>query len=169
MCIRDRILGELENIRKLSLAPPPSFEWEIRQSLSRIWGNLWENTACDQETQDISALKHMERLKKILSYLQDHYMEKLTLADISAEVNICSSECCRFFKKYMKQSLFEYLLAFRIEKSLPLLNDPHLSITEISNRAGFSSSSYYTKVFRERMGCSPSQYRLKPCNPPVKH
>lgn len=160
---QEEILGELKHIRRLSLAPSLSFEWEIQQSLSLIWGKLWENTACDQETQDLSALKHMERLKKILSYLQEHYMEKLTLADISAQVNICPSECCRFFKKYMKESLFAYLLAFRIEKSLPLLSDPHLSITEISNQVGFASSSYYTKIFREQMGCSPSQYRLKSC------
>ena len=74
-------------------------------------------------------------------------MEKLTLADISAQVNICPSECCRFFKKYMKESLFAYLLAFRIEKSLPLLSDPHLSITEISNQVGFASSSLLYKDF----------------------
>lgn len=60
----------------------------------------------------------------------------------------------------MNESLFDYLLSFRIEKSLPLLVDQQLSITEISNLCGFSSSSYYTKVFREHMGCTPTAYQV---------
>ena len=95
----------------------------------------------------------------ILMYIQEHYAEKITLADIAATANICQSECCRFFKKHMNESLFDYLLSFRIEKSLPLLVDQQLSITEISNLCGFSSSSYYTKVFREHMGCTPTAYQ----------
>ena len=59
----------------------------------------------------------------------------------------------------MNESLFDYLLSYRIEKSLPLLTDEQLSITEVSSRCGFSSASYYTKVFRERMGCTPTAYQ----------
>lgn len=44
------------------------------------------------------AQKNMDRLKTMLSYIQNHYTEKITLADIAEEINICQSECCRFFK-----------------------------------------------------------------------
>lgn len=153
------ILGGLSHIWEISQKPPASYEMQLHLALAKVWLLLWENTAFDQTDSDIRAPKNMDRLKTMLSYIQNHYTEKITLADIAEAVNICQSECCRFFKKHMKESLFDYLLSFRIEKSLPLLADGSLSITEIASRSGFSSASYYTKVFRERMGCTPSQYQ----------
>ena len=62
-------------------------------------------------------------------------------------------------KNHLIDALFDYLLFFRIELSLALLVDQQLSITVISNLCGFSSSSYYSKVFREHMGCTPTAYQ----------
>lgn len=105
------------------------------------------------------ATRNMERLKQILTYIHGHYQEKITLEDIAAQVNICSSECCRFFKKNMRESLFDYLLNYRIEQSLALLAKGNGNITEIAVQCGFSSSSYFSRVFRERMGYSPKEYQ----------
>lgn len=154
------ILQQLAALHQLALSPDPSYELQIQLLLSRIWLVLWENAAFGSQETDQGIQKNTDRVKKILIYLQNHYTEKITLADIAAEANICQSECCRFFKKHMKESLFEYLLSYRIEKSLPLLAEGKMPITEIASRTGFSSSSYYTKVFRERMGCTPSQYQI---------
>ena len=46
------------------------------------------------------------------------------------------------------------------EKSLPLLAENQLSITEISAKTGFSSPGYFSRIFREQMHCSPTQYRV---------
>ena len=132
---------------------------ELQWRLTHIWMFLWNHLSHQTSSSGNSESKHTDRLKNILMYIQEHYAEKITLADIAATANICQSECCRFFKKHMNESLFDYLLSFRIEKSLPLLVDQQLSITEISNLCGFSSSSYYTKVFREHMGCTPTAYQ----------
>ncbi|MBS6194097.1 MAG: AraC family transcriptional regulator [Clostridiales bacterium] len=153
------ILDELAGIWELSRNPSPAYEMQVHLSLSKIWLLLWQNCAFGNEPSGMVAQKNMDRLKIMLSYIQNHYTEKITLSDIAKEVNICQSECCRFFKKHMKESLFDYLLSFRIEKSLPYLREGRLSITEIASLVGFPSSSYYTKVFRERMGCTPSQYQ----------
>ena len=157
---QNKILESLTSIWELSSRPTSSYEMQLQQMLSGIWLLIWENAVSDQTEENTCVLKNMDRLKKILSYLQSHYTEKITLADIAAEANICQSECCRFFKKHMKESLFEYLLSYRIEKSLPLLTGGQTSITEVASLVGFSSSSYYTKVFKERMGCTPTQYQV---------
>ena len=153
------ILQTLTKIWEMSQSPSPAYEMQMQLLLSHIWLNLWENATFGQPEPAVNVQKSMDRLKKILSYIQSHYTEKITLADIAAQVNICQSECCRFFKKHMNESLFDYLLSYRIEKSLPFHSDGQTSITEIAEKVGFSSSSYYTKVFRERMGCTPSQYQ----------
>ena len=57
------------------------------------------------------------------------------------------------------ESLFDYLLDYRIEKSLPLLLERQASITSVAEQTGFSSPAYFSKIFRQQMGCSPSEYR----------
>lgn len=153
------ILDELTQIWELSQHPSSAYEMELQWRLTHIWMLLWNHLSHEVTQTDSAASRHTARLKNILMYIQEHYTEKITLADIAATANICQSECCRFFKKHMNESLFDYLLSYRIEKSLPLLTDEQLSITEVSSRCGFSSASYYTKVFRERMGCTPSAYQ----------
>ena len=152
------ILSDIWNLAQTSDSCP-SYELRLHLMLSQIWLIVCENASSRQESPDNGNLKHMDRLKKILSYLQTHYTEKITLADIAADINICQSECCRFFKKHMNESLFDYLLSYRIEKSLPLLAEGRYSVTEIASLVGFSSPSYYTKVFHQQMGCPPRQYQ----------
>ena len=66
---------------------------------------------------------------------------------------------CRLFKAAMHQTPFDFLLHYRIQKSLPLLCRTDQSVTEIAGCVGFSGSSYYSEVFRKFMQCSPTEYR----------
>ena len=50
-------------------------------------------------------------------------------------------------------------ICYRIEKSLPLLLERQASITSVAEQTGFSSPAYFSKIFRQQMGCSPSEYR----------
>lgn len=100
-----------------------------------------------------------DRLKLLLQYLLDHYTEKITLEDISEQLSISTSECCRFFKKATGQPLFSYLKNLRINKSMDLLKDPEMSISEIANAVGFCNQSYYTDCFRKAKNITPKKYR----------
>ena len=75
--------------------------------------------------------------------------------------HICKSECCRIFKNYMKESLFDYILKYRIDQSLPDVLDGKDSLTEIALRVGFADSNYFSKVFHRIKGCSPREYRKR--------
>lgn len=157
------ILQAMEQIYRLFLEPPAAFEFQIQQLLSSIWLSLFSNL----EKENASALRpassgrDVERLRTLLAFIQEHYMEHLTLETLAEQINICRSECCRFFKKHMRMSLFDYLLSLRIEKSLPLLTQGEYSVTEIAGLTGFSSSAYFTRVFRQQMNCTPSEYRKR--------
>lgn len=157
------VLDLIKKIQELYAEQPAGYEMLIQQHLSYIWLLIYQNTYSRLQTQtnDTSRSLDLERLRNILSFIQTHYSEKITLNDISAQINLCSSECCRLFKKYTQQSLFDYLLYYRVEKSLPLLKENRLSITEIAGQTGFSSPGYFSRVFQKHMHCSPSQYRKK--------
>ena len=123
---------------------------------------LWEELLHQISIIDSSRIKKNttnKRLQDILRYLQENYKKKITLKDIAQYRNLSQSECSRFFKKVTKESLFEYLLKFRIEKSIELLKNTDLTITEIAYETGFTSQSYYDQRFRKIKGISPLKYR----------
>ncbi|NLX78037.1 MAG: AraC family transcriptional regulator [Clostridiaceae bacterium] len=97
--------------------------------------------------------------KSMMLFIQNHYMEKISLNDIAAAGNVGKTLCMNIFKEYASKTPGEYLIYYRIQKSIELLTRTDLSMTEISYAAGFSSASHYTKTFREIMGCTPSKFR----------
>ena len=84
---------------------------------------------------------------------------EITLEELADQIHLCKSESCRLFKRYMKESLFDYLLAYRVELSLELLRHTDLDVTGIAGNCGFTNPGYYARIFRRKMGCTPLQYR----------
>ncbi len=151
------ILDRMRDIYALSLAPTGDFELRVHMTLLDIWSKLYQyfSTLPEKESKSIH---HLQRLRDIISYIQEHYNEKITLDDVARSASICQSECCRFFKKHMNMTIFDYILYLRIQNSLPLLKTAE-SITDVSTAVGFTSSSYYSQIFKRQMGCSPLEYK----------
>lgn len=151
------ILEKIQDIYRMSQKPLSDYELQVHLILTGIWQKLYRYYSSLPASMQ-QPLKHLARLKEILSYIQEHYAKELTLDEIADHVNICKSECCRFFKKYMKMTIFDYILFLRIQNSLPLLRAGE-SVTRIAGMAGFSTPAYYGQIFKRYMGCSPSRYR----------
>ena len=98
-------------------------------------------------------------MKQSLDFIHTHYPEKIGLSEIARAGSVSPGECCRIFKKTLRQSPIQYLLAHRVRKSLFLLQEEGPNITEIAQAVGFSSASYFTEVFRARMNTTPREYR----------
>lgn len=150
------VLACLETIRQLYGNPPRSYELRVLTELYRIWILLFDNL--DPEAGSSGDTRELERLRQIIAFIHGHYMDHITLEDISGCVNMCKSECCRLFRRNMDQSLFDYLLHYRIRQSIGLLTRGRDSITDISWQCGFSSPAYFSKLFRKFMGCTPREY-----------
>lgn len=100
-----------------------------------------------------------DRYKKIVSFIENHYMKKITLDDLAGEVQVNSQYLCHFFKEISGISPVQYLIRHRIEKSKELLKDTTRSILEISLDCGFENVSYFIRQFRKVTGMTPRQYR----------
>ena len=80
----------------------PGFELVIVRHFANMEYIVYKRM--EQNSPDPSAqYKDIERLRKTITYLQEHYHEHVTLGAIAENVNICASECCRFFKRHMNQ------------------------------------------------------------------
>lgn len=83
----------------------------------------------------------------MITFIQENYQQKLELEDIARHVHLCKSECCRIFKRYMKESLFDYLLKYRIEQSLPDILAGEESLTEIASIQVLRIPTIFPKFF----------------------
>lgn len=135
------------------------YELQVQILLLKIWRKLFGYFYTLPE-QKSAAVKNVERIRNMLEFIQNNYDQNIGLDEIAAHVNICKSECCRFFKKHMKMTIFEYLMYLRIQNSLPLLEQDE-SITSAAGKVGFSSTAYYGQIFKRYMNCTPREYKRK--------
>lgn len=99
------------------------------------------------------------RYKKIISYMEAHYSENVTL-DQLAEIAGCNSQyLCRFFKEITGIPPMKYLIQYRIEQACEMLRDTTKTGLEISLDCGFDNVSYFIRKFKELKGCTPKEYR----------
>ena len=154
-----KVLDMLEEIYKLSQNQPETYELEVQRLLLGIWSGLYRHRG--DPCAPPSDPERVERLRVILSFLHENYGEKITLEDVAKQVGLCKSECCRFFKRQMNQSLFDYLLDYRVGRSLPLLQAGKDTVAEVASQVGFSNPAYFSKVFRSRMKQSPREYQRR--------
>lgn len=92
-------------------------------------------------------------------YIEEHYMEPLTLEEIAKEIGLNESYLSSIFKKQVGKSLIDYLTHVRIQHAKELLIDPERSIEDISDEVGFSDPKYFTRRFKKYTGVSPRAYR----------
>lgn len=150
---RDRML----EVISLDKKKPDFYELDISIRMQLLWRLLVEHLP-HQPVSTTSDFTEYERIRRILSYIEQNYMNQITLDDISEHIHLCESECTRLFKRHMNTTLFSFLQEYRIERSLEYLNTKE-SISNIAEKTGFSDSNYYTKVFSKIKGCSPREYR----------
>lgn len=155
------VIDALVRIHHLSRQKEDFFEMQIQVILHQLWLIILQHYSDLLNDDNFINEKNLDRLKTILSFILENYADKISLEDIAGSIHLCKSECCRLFKKHMHESLFDYLLRYRIEKSLPHLMNPDCSITEAAFQVGFADSNYYSKVFRKFMGCTPTTYRSR--------
>lgn len=138
------------------------YEFEVREKLSHFWCMLLEETVALINTKEPKKdTIDMERLKIMMQFIHERYQDKLTLEDISARASISSRECNRCFQRNIKISPMNYLNKYRVRMAAKMLLQSNDSIITISETCGFSSSSYFTKIFKGIMGCTPNRYRKR--------
>jgi transcriptional regulator GlxA family with amidase domain len=134
---------------------------EVQSGFYTLWSLLFTNTAALEGLKETNGLREDAALKRMLSFIQKNYAEKISLDDIAKAGRVCRSKCCLLFKQTLRQSVFEYLLNFRVRQSLSLLSNDGMSITDIATASGFSGTSYYGEIFKRITGIGPGEYRRK--------
>lgn len=134
-------------------------ELDLKSWILTAWGSLYRKFVQLSPSCKKAVLREREKLTGMVEYLNGHYKEKLTLSCLAEKSGVSSGEYCRFFKKHMGITPFEYLQKCRIEHSMDLLLQKTGNMAEVALNNGFHGSSYYSETFKKEMGCAPGDYR----------
>ncbi|MCB7319570.1 AraC family transcriptional regulator [Lacrimispora sp. 210928-DFI.3.58] len=116
-------------------------------------------TGCQKHSGSQAGIK--EKLYQVLTYINEHFNESITLDTLSGQFYISKYHLAREFKKEYNQTIVQYLLNKRITCAKELLRFTDMNIGEIAQRCGIKDLNYFNKVFRKIEGCTASEYRRR--------
>lgn len=97
--------------------------------------------------------------KDMVEYIKRNYADKITLDDIASAGKVSRSKCCSLFKIYMGSSPIDYVNEYRLGVSRTLLEYQDTSIADIAFACGFTSQSYFSKLFSRSFHMTPKEFR----------
>lgn len=134
-------------------------EYEIALRLQSLWLVFIRHRKEDSPVSSKTFIRKLEAMQTMLSFIHEHYMEDLSLANIYETVQISQAECCRLFKQFLSISPYDYLIRYRFYKSMDLLNETDLPVAEIAARVGFKDCSHFIQQFKRFTTLTPKAYR----------
>lgn len=121
-------------------------------------------TSPDHKIADQLYEKYKALMAKAIRYIDEHYSEPLTLDELCKRFALSKTYFCYLFKLITRQTFTEYLTDLRLRTAMKLLEDTSYSITQISEKLGFSNVSYFSKLFKAFTGSPPKTYRKEHSN-----
>lgn len=101
--------------------------------------------------------------EQVISYIEDHYSEKISLDQIAENMYLSSFYISRIFKGETGNTPIRHLINLRLEKAKELLESGYQgSIQEVAALVGYDDAYHFSKLFKKRYGISPSQARKNP-------
>lgn len=98
-------------------------------------------------------------ISRAIGFINDNLQKKLSIDEICSEIHISKYHFCRQFKSTVGITVMDYILKTRLAMAKSLLVSKDISISEISEECGFSSISFFCRVFKQENGISPLKYR----------
>lgn len=155
----DALLEMIEQIYAEKEEGLPGYEMAALGRLHLLWRKLYP--LCLTAAPGVRVYTDETLQKDMVSFIQKHYAERLTLSDIAAAGHVCQNRCCMIFRRYLQQSPIDFLNAYRLEVSCHLLKNTALSVTEVATVCGFNHLSYFSKLFLRKYGATPTEWRQK--------
>lgn len=104
--------------------------------------------------------KDKEEIIKGKEYIESHWKEEFDMEKVAGTVNLSKYHYTRLFKKHTGMTPFDYYQDIKIGKIKEKLRDKNISVTQAFTDCGADYSGNYLKIFNEKVGMTPSQYRM---------
>lgn len=136
---------------------PTAYQLVIKGQLFLLFYTLFSNY-CQKQVQRKNN-KSLDKMKQIIKYIENNYMEKITIETMATELALSQSHFMKFFKNTMGTTFIDYLNDYRLTMASRLLISSESSILYISTEVGFDNLSYFNRLFKQRFTVTPREYR----------
>lgn len=150
-----RLLQELQAIAE---AQDYVRDMKINEQLCQLLTYLMEDAW--NPGQNVMSKKRME-LQGIKQYLDEHYMDRLTLDDICAQFYINKHYLTKIFHATYGMTIVNYVNQKRITRAKHLLRFTDMSMEEIASQIGTTDANYFSRMFKKYEGLRPSEFRQR--------
>ena len=114
--------------------------------------------ACErQEKIDIKSEYKIEKIKAVITYIEENYSRNITLSELSECCAMSPNYFCKFFKEVTAHTPMEYIITYRLEAACEMLLSG-INVTDTAYNCGFNDISYFIHVFKKHFGVSPKKY-----------
>lgn len=103
--------------------------------------------------------QRMERFKSLILHIQTHYHENLSVSEAARMVHLNPYYFCKVFKSATGRTFIDFVNRCRMDEAERLLQDHDLTITETAERVGCGNLNYFTRLFKQIKGMTPSEAR----------
>lgn len=157
---QDEVIKTAREICGISDEQAFGYELRSRMMIGGIWLNISANFGGEQYGRpNKMALIREKRLKEMLSFIYERYMDDISVDDIARAASISKCECFRCFRAMIEKKPIEFLNEYRLKKASELLVSTDMQVTEVCAACGFGHISYFGKLFRGMYGMTPREYR----------
>lgn len=151
-----RLLTEIKNYRGEGVAAKLFYEGKVAEAVSMVVE--YQKKHSEKITQKLSR-QDIESIQTVASYLGDHYASDISLERLTQIACMGTTKLKSCFKKYYDCTITEYIQQRRMSQAEYLLAYTDLSVGQIAQTIGYSTSSRFAELFRKSTGLLPMEYR----------
>ncbi|MDB5085197.1 MAG: hypothetical protein JWN30_2083 [Bacilli bacterium] len=158
---QEELYSVLERLYQEYIKRSFGYELAIRAYLKQLLLAIYRMVFSDSfhELKPISSQMIPAKIEEIIKYITQHFMEDISLGELSNQFFINPYYLCHIFKKTTGTTVNEFHIQTRIHYAKLYLMNSTLPISEISTRVGFNSPSYFGHVFKRYEEMTPNHYR----------
>lgn len=150
----------MERLTRIYFEDAAAFELEAKGIILQVFARLIRYfSTIDALQPDTGDTLTKERIRQIITYVEEHFREPVSLSDISAQLGLGREYFCRFFKKHMGLSFLNYLNETRLTHIYQDLINTDAPVSEIMEANGITNQKLFNRTFKELYGCTPSAIR----------
>ncbi len=151
------VAAPIDACDEISKTKPQGYELFIKSQLYLFFFIL--DNRCRNLTYPKRSRQSLEKIKIVLKYIENNYMNRITIEEIAEVSDFSESHFMRYFKETMGTSFIDYLKDYRLTMASRLLLTSDSAILAIASEVGFDNLSYFNRAFKQKYGMTPSAFR----------
>ncbi|WFD11855.1 phosphoenolpyruvate hydrolase family protein [Tepidibacter hydrothermalis] len=105
--------------------------------------------------------KHYNYVEFVKEYVARNYMNDISFLDLAKVAHVSRGYLSSLFKKEVGCNFPEYLVKFRINKAVEIINKENIQLSDLALLVGYKDYAHFSKMFKKYKGCSPKKYKSK--------